>query len=82
MAPAQIVHANRLAEDLFGSAPARRPYRLHERDPELLAAVDEALETRQSREVELHGACRWSGGCWQRSPLSITPRSGVDSRRC
>jgi two-component system, OmpR family, phosphate regulon sensor histidine kinase PhoR len=50
----QILHANRLAEDLFGSRRRGGHIASMTRDPELLAAVDEALETRQSREVELH----------------------------
>jgi len=51
---AQILHANRLAEDLFGSRRRGGHIASMTRDPELLAAVDEALETRQLREVELH----------------------------
>jgi two-component system phosphate regulon sensor histidine kinase PhoR len=51
---AQILHANRLAEELFGTRRRGGHIASMTRDPELLAAVDEALETRQSREVELH----------------------------
>jgi len=50
----QIVHANRTADELFG---ARRPgnhVASMSRDPELLAAVDETLVTREGRAVELH----------------------------
>ena len=52
----QILHANRLAEDQFG---ARRRSGSHLasiiRDPGLLSAVEEALDTREARAVELHG---------------------------
>jgi two-component system phosphate regulon sensor histidine kinase PhoR len=50
----QIVHANRLAEELFGTRRRGGHIASMTRDPELLAAVDEALDTRQLREVELH----------------------------
>ena len=49
-----ILHANRLAEDLFGSRRRGGHVASMTRDPELLTAVDEALTTRQPREVELH----------------------------
>ncbi len=50
----QILHANRLAEELFGTRRRGGHIASMTRDPELLAAVDEALATRQLREVELH----------------------------
>jgi two-component system, OmpR family, phosphate regulon sensor histidine kinase PhoR len=49
-----ILHANRLAEDLFGSRRRGGHIASMTRDPELLMAVDEALASRQPREVELH----------------------------
>jgi two-component system phosphate regulon sensor histidine kinase PhoR len=50
----QVLHANRLAADLFG--PGRRGGHITTlvRDPELLAAVEQALATRQPVVVELH----------------------------
>ncbi len=52
----QILHANRLAEDQFG-ARRRRGSHLASiiRDPGLLSAVEEAIDTREARAVELHG---------------------------
>ena len=49
-----ILHANRMAEDLFGTRRRGGHIASMTRDPELLLAVDEALATRQPREVELH----------------------------
>jgi two-component system phosphate regulon sensor histidine kinase PhoR len=49
----QIVHANRRAEELFGARRRSGHLASMSRDPELLAAVDEALATRQGRAVEL-----------------------------
>ena len=49
-----ILHANRLAEDLFGTRRRGGHIASMTRDPELLMAVDEALASRQLREVELH----------------------------
>ena len=52
----QILHANRLAEDQFG-ALRRRGSHLASiiRDPGLLSAVEEALDSREASAVELHG---------------------------
>jgi two-component system phosphate regulon sensor histidine kinase PhoR len=49
----QIVHANRRAEELFGARRRSGHLASMSRDPELLAAVDEALASRQGRAVEL-----------------------------
>jgi two-component system phosphate regulon sensor histidine kinase PhoR len=49
-----ILHANRLAEELFGTRRRGGHIASMTRDPGLLMAVDEALATRQLREVELH----------------------------
>ena len=49
----QIVHANRLAEQQFGTRRRGGHLVSMSRAPELLAAVEEALETRQTRAVEL-----------------------------
>jgi two-component system phosphate regulon sensor histidine kinase PhoR len=48
-----IVHANRRAEELFGARRRGGHIASMSRDPELLAAVDEALDTRQGCAVEL-----------------------------
>jgi two-component system phosphate regulon sensor histidine kinase PhoR len=53
-AAARLLHANRLAEEQFGT---RRPggyIASMSRDPGLLAAVEEALASRQAGTVELH----------------------------
>jgi len=49
----QIVHANRRAEELFGSRRHGGHLASMSRDPELLAAVDEALATHEGCAVEL-----------------------------
>ena len=49
----QIVHANRRAEELFGARRRGGHVASMSRAPELLAAVDEALVSRQGRAVEL-----------------------------
>ena len=49
----QIVHANRLAEEQFGTRRRGGHLASMSRAPELLAAVEDALESRQSRAVEL-----------------------------
>ena len=49
----QIVHANRRAEELFGARRRGGHIASMSRDPELLAAVDEALVSREGRAVEL-----------------------------
>ena len=49
----QIVHANRLAEEQFGARRRGGHLASMSRAPELLAAVEDALESRQSRAVEL-----------------------------
>jgi two-component system phosphate regulon sensor histidine kinase PhoR len=49
----QIVHANRLAEEQFGARRRGGHLASMSRAPELLAAVEEALESRQARAVEL-----------------------------
>ena len=50
----QILHANRRAGDLFGARRRGGHITTMVRDPELLAAVEQALATRESRVVELH----------------------------
>jgi two-component system phosphate regulon sensor histidine kinase PhoR len=52
---ARILHANRLAEEQFGAGRRGGHIASMSRDPGLLAAVEEALATRQSQSVELHG---------------------------
>jgi two-component system phosphate regulon sensor histidine kinase PhoR len=54
-AAARIVHANRLAEEQFGAGRRGGHIASMSRDPGLLAAVEEALVTRQPQTVELHG---------------------------
>jgi two-component system phosphate regulon sensor histidine kinase PhoR len=51
---ANIVHANRLATEQFGARRRGSHVASMSRDPGLLAAVEEALGTRQPRAVELH----------------------------
>jgi two-component system, OmpR family, phosphate regulon sensor histidine kinase PhoR len=50
----QVLHANRMAGDLFGIRRRGGHISTMVRDPELLAAVEQALATRQARVVELH----------------------------
>jgi two-component system, OmpR family, phosphate regulon sensor histidine kinase PhoR len=54
-AAARIVHANRLAEEQFGTGRRGGHIASMSRDPGLLATVEEALATRQPQTVELHG---------------------------
>ena len=54
-AAARVVHANRLAEEQFGTRRAGGHIASMSRDPGLLAAVEEALASRQPQTVELHG---------------------------
>src|SRR5262245_19477136 len=49
-----VVHANRLAEELFGARRRGGHVASMSRDPELLAAVDQALVTGATCSVELH----------------------------
>jgi two-component system phosphate regulon sensor histidine kinase PhoR len=53
-----VIHANRLAEDLFGARRRGVHVAAHvaalSRDPELLAAVDQALLSGEAASVELH----------------------------
>ena len=49
----RIVHANRLAEEQFGARRRGGHLASMSRAPELLAAVEDALELRQARAVEL-----------------------------
>jgi two-component system, OmpR family, phosphate regulon sensor histidine kinase PhoR len=49
-----LMHANRMAEDLFGSRRRGGHVASMSRDPELLAAVDQALVSRATCSVELH----------------------------
>jgi two-component system phosphate regulon sensor histidine kinase PhoR len=49
-----VVHANRMAEDLFGSRRRGGHVASMSRDPELLAAVDQALVSGATSSVELH----------------------------
>src|SRR5262245_2476668 len=49
-----ILHANQMAGDLFGTRRRGGHITTMVRDPELLAAVEQTLATRQSRVVELH----------------------------
>jgi two-component system phosphate regulon sensor histidine kinase PhoR len=52
---ARVVHANHQAEDLFGTRRVGGHIASMSRDPGLLAAVEEALGSRQPQTVELHG---------------------------
>jgi two-component system phosphate regulon sensor histidine kinase PhoR len=54
-AQARVVHANRLAEELFGTGRRGAHMAAMSRDPGLLAAVEQALTTHEARTVELHG---------------------------
>jgi two-component system, OmpR family, phosphate regulon sensor histidine kinase PhoR len=74
----QILHANRLAEELFGTRRRGGHIASMTRDPELLAAVDEALETRQLREVELHRRVPVERRLLATLAPLDHPRSGVD----
>jgi two-component system, OmpR family, phosphate regulon sensor histidine kinase PhoR len=49
----QIVHANRLAEEQFGARRRGGHIASMNRSPELLAAVEDALQSRQARAVEV-----------------------------
>jgi two-component system phosphate regulon sensor histidine kinase PhoR len=50
-----LLHANRIAEDQFAARKARGAHiASFIRDPELLAAVEEALDTRRGHTVEVH----------------------------
>ena len=49
----QIIHANRLTEEQFGARRRGGHIASMSRDPELLAAVEDALQTRQTRAVEV-----------------------------
>jgi two-component system phosphate regulon sensor histidine kinase PhoR len=49
-----VMHANRMAEDLFGARRRGGHVASMSRDPELLAAVDQALASGQTSAVELH----------------------------
>jgi len=49
-----VVHANRLAEDLFGSRRRGGHFAAMSRDPGLLEAVDRALATGETGSIELH----------------------------
>jgi two-component system phosphate regulon sensor histidine kinase PhoR len=53
-----VIHANRMAEDLFGARRRGGHVAAHvaamSRDPELLAAVDQALVSGEAASVELH----------------------------
>src|SRR5262249_55778796 len=50
----QIVHANRLADELFGTRKRGGHITSMTRDPALLDAVDDVLAMREAREVEVH----------------------------
>jgi len=50
-----VLHANRMAEHLFGSRRRRSHFVSMSRDPELLEAVDRALATGETGSIELHG---------------------------
>jgi two-component system phosphate regulon sensor histidine kinase PhoR len=52
---AYVLHANRLADEEFGARRRGGHIAAMSRDPGLLAAVEEALASRQPRSVELHG---------------------------
>jgi two-component system phosphate regulon sensor histidine kinase PhoR len=54
-ARARVVHANRLAEEEFGARRQGGHVASMSRDPGLLAAVEEALASRQAQTVEVHG---------------------------
>jgi two-component system phosphate regulon sensor histidine kinase PhoR len=49
-----IMHANRMAGDLFGARRRGGHIASLSRDPELLSAVDQALGSRETASVELH----------------------------
>jgi two-component system phosphate regulon sensor histidine kinase PhoR len=49
-----VMHANRMAEDLFGSRRRGGHVASMSRDPELLEAVDKALASGETAAVELH----------------------------
>ena len=49
-----VMHANRMAEDLFGARRRGNHVASMSRDPELLAAVDQALVSGEAASVELH----------------------------
>ena len=49
-----VMHANRMAEDLFGARRRGGHVASMSRDPELLEAVDKALASGETAAVELH----------------------------
>ena len=65
-----VMHANRMAEDLFGARRRGGHVASMSRDPELLAAVDQALASGETAPSSCTSACRSSGACWRRSPRS------------
>jgi two-component system phosphate regulon sensor histidine kinase PhoR len=54
-AQARVVHANRLAEEQLGACRRGGHIASMSRDPGLLAAVEAALATGETQQVELHG---------------------------
>jgi PAS domain-containing protein len=71
-----VMHANRMAEDLFGSRRRGGHVASMSRDPELLEAVDRRSSPARRPPSSCTSACLSSGGCWRRSPRS-TPRGRV-----
>src|SRR6202521_5927194 len=49
-----VMHANRLAEELFGARRRSGHVAAMSRDPELLEAVDRALASGETSSIELH----------------------------
>jgi two-component system phosphate regulon sensor histidine kinase PhoR len=71
----QILHANALADEIFGTRRRSSHLANLTRDPELLAAVDQALAERRNREVELHERVPVE----RRLLASVAPLAGQDS---
>ena len=80
-----VIHANRLAEDLFGARRRGGHAASHvaamSRDPELLAAVDQALVSGRPPPSSCTSACRSSDACSPPLPRSPSPAQARAARR-
>jgi two-component system phosphate regulon sensor histidine kinase PhoR len=71
----EILHANALAEEIFGTRRRGSHLANMTRDPELLAAVDQALAERRNFQVELHERVPVE----RRLLATVAPLAGQDS---
>ena len=73
-----VMHANRMAEDLFGARRRGGHVASMSRDPELLdGGRPGAGLRRRRRPSSCTSACPSSGGCWRRSPRSSARGPGA-----